>query len=200
LGDAYLVIRNTAICDNIGGFSPDHNEIFIAGDEGKDSDLIYLNSFVKGIDLPGSLPGNTDPMFLSPADALNAPTLGQWFDYTPKIGSPLINKGDNSVVTLSKDLNGNARIYDGTVDIGAYESQSIDPPKFNENIESKAIWAYQNRLFVRVNTPASLRIFSTNAVLVKQMNHLEVGIHEIPLPQGIYIVELEGIREKIIIR
>ncbi len=36
-------------------------------------------------------------------------------------GSPCIDTGDNGVVTVAIDLDGNARIIDGTVDMGAYE-------------------------------------------------------------------------------
>jgi hypothetical protein len=37
--------------------------------------------------------------------------------------SPCINWGDNSVVTNATDLDGNTRIVEGTVDMGAYEYQ-----------------------------------------------------------------------------
>jgi hypothetical protein len=36
--------------------------------------------------------------------------------------SPCINAGDNTVVTNALDLDGNTRLYDGTVDMGAYEA------------------------------------------------------------------------------
>jgi hypothetical protein len=201
LGDVNLVIRNTAVCDNLSFGNSARNEIFMVEGEGKSFDLDDLNSFVKGIDLDGaSLSGETDPLFVAPAEAPFAPTGNQWFDYLPKIGSPLINKGVNSVVSTSKDLNGNARIYGGTVDIGAYESQGVDPPAFNDNIESKSIWSYRNRLFVHLNSPATLKVYSINGMLVKQINNLSAGIHELPLPQGIYVVELgNGTVKKIII-
>jgi len=38
--------------------------------------------------------------------------------------SPCINAGNNGVVTVSADLDGNARVKGGTVDIGAYEVQT----------------------------------------------------------------------------
>jgi hypothetical protein len=43
-------------------------------------------------------------------------------DLSPQSGSPAINAGDNSFVTVTKDINGNTRIQNGTVDIGAVES------------------------------------------------------------------------------
>ncbi|MBR4654923.1 MAG: SUMF1/EgtB/PvdO family nonheme iron enzyme [Kiritimatiellae bacterium] len=42
-------------------------------------------------------------------------------DYRLTAGSPCIDAGDNSYVTSDKDLAGNARIANGTVDIGCYE-------------------------------------------------------------------------------
>lgn len=44
--------------------------------------------------------------------------------YTLKSNSPLVNKGDNSLGSsgYTKDLNKNARIQKGTIDIGAFES------------------------------------------------------------------------------
>ncbi|MHB9011475.1 MAG: choice-of-anchor Q domain-containing protein [Ignavibacteriaceae bacterium] len=42
--------------------------------------------------------------------------------------SPAANAGNNSYVTLAKDLDGNTRIQDGTVDMGAYESSSAYAP------------------------------------------------------------------------
>ena len=52
-------------------------------------------------------------------------TIQEYFlndDYSPMPYSPAVNKGDNSYVTLEKDILGNPRIQNGTVDIGAVES------------------------------------------------------------------------------
>ena len=43
-------------------------------------------------------------------------------DYSPKSNSPVVNSGDNSHVTVDKDILGNPRIQNGKVDIGAIES------------------------------------------------------------------------------
>ena len=49
-------------------------------------------------------------------------------DYRLTAGSPCIDAGDNSHVTGDKDLAGNARIANGTVDIGCYEYGAATPP------------------------------------------------------------------------
>ncbi|MBO7726436.1 MAG: right-handed parallel beta-helix repeat-containing protein [Thermoguttaceae bacterium] len=51
-------------------------------------------------------------------------------DYTLKAGSPAINKGNNSYISVNsypKDLAGKTRIAGGSVDIGAYEYQGTPP-------------------------------------------------------------------------
>ena len=58
---------------------------------------------------------NSDPMFVDPA-------IG---NYRLQDGSPAMDAGDNNVITNTTDLNGNPRIISCTVDMGAYESQTI---------------------------------------------------------------------------
>lgn len=62
-------------------------------------------------------------------------------DYTLKLGSPVINKGDNihfsGLDENTKDLAGNARVYnynnDGIIDMGAYESPYNSPLQADGN-------------------------------------------------------------------
>jgi hypothetical protein len=82
-----------------------------------------------GIVYPG--PGNIDddPLFVRNPD----PGLdGQWGtddddygDLHLQPGSPCIDVGDNSAVTVPTDLDGNPRIVNDVVDMGAYEFQMI---------------------------------------------------------------------------
>ncbi len=68
-----------------------------------------------------NLPTDTDPLFTDP-DAGN---------YSPLYESPVINKGKNTLFdglgADTKDLAGNTRLFDTTVDMGAYECQILQP-------------------------------------------------------------------------
>ena len=72
-----------------------------------------------GSDGGGNL--DADPQFVAPVDAGQSPTIGGNYHLLP--GSPAIDVGDNSAVTVDTDLDGNARIAGGAVDMGPYEAQ-----------------------------------------------------------------------------
>src|SRR5690606_19585972 len=86
--------------------------------------VTYLNSLVEGVttNANGNIDGATDPMFTDMPDFNTAPFAGG--DYTLQLCSPIINKGNNTHISGStSDISGNSRIYNGTVDLGAYEVQ-----------------------------------------------------------------------------
>lgn len=67
----------------------------------------------------GSNNSTSNPFFVAPLPTGAAPAVGG--NYRLQGCSPAINTGDNSAVTATTDLDGNARIYNTTVDRGAYE-------------------------------------------------------------------------------
>lgn len=76
----------------------------------------YSSAFTNSCTTPEpSGTGNitNDPQFVNAAAG----------NYRLKTNSPCINRGDNSFVQGTKDLDGNPRIAYGTVDMGAYEAQ-----------------------------------------------------------------------------
>jgi hypothetical protein len=91
----------------------------------------YTNCLVKGLNLTTTGTGNldgtlssNDPLFVNQPDFNSAPTTSGNLRLQPC--SPVINKGNNSLVPTgtTTDLDGNARIFGSTVDMGAYELQS----------------------------------------------------------------------------
>jgi hypothetical protein len=70
-----------------------------------------------GIDYDGNL--EADPLFVTPVDPNDAPTTEG--NLRLQEGSPAIDAGNNSYVTVPTDLDGRARILGNAVDMGAYE-------------------------------------------------------------------------------
>ncbi|HHW86963.1 MAG TPA: hypothetical protein GX400_12230, partial [Chloroflexi bacterium] len=62
---------------------------------------------------------DANPLFVAPISATGAPTTTG--NYRLQAGSPAIDAGNNLSVTATTDLDGNPRIANGVVDMGAYE-------------------------------------------------------------------------------
>ncbi len=229
--NAYPVITNTTICGNksfdasatggIGIFAtlearPHFKNSVIWGNKSNiqgaeniyiegiaSNNPIFTYSFIENIDLgETNLNGNTNPMFVNPVDADFVPTISDFGDYRLLPTSPLINKGNNADMVLLYDLDGQDRIYGNTIDIGAYEAQNIDLVENERIVAEKSIWSHQNNLHVRIgNNTATVRIYSINGMLIRQVNNLGEGIHVLTLPDGLYIVTLStGETTKILIK
>ncbi|QTE22995.1 FG-GAP-like repeat-containing protein [Polaribacter cellanae] len=85
-----------------------------------DSGSFTVNySYLKGENPTGTNNINgttlTDPLFV------NAKTN----NYNLQANSPLLNLGDNTVNTQTKDLAGNSRVFNTTIDLGAYEYDAL---------------------------------------------------------------------------
>ena len=187
-GTSSPVIRNTVVWGNVAKeLDPDshYNEFYNTGKAGSNED----------IDIQSSLLGDrvtfiTKPsVFAGPADANLAPTTEG--DYKPDKGSILINAGNNTFVSTTVDLSGKPRIFDKTVDIGAYEYQDISTVGIAETMIEKSIWAESGNLFVRIDKPAMVHIYSIEGILVQQ-TQLSAGTKAISLPQGFYFVSLNN--------
>ena len=195
-GIAKVSVLNTVIWGNKGS---EIDNFYAEGEWGTEN--IFSGSLIEGFNDLGAtnLPGNTNPMFLESVEAKFAPTIDG--DYQLTLESPLIDKGVNTHISLTNDLLGNTRKYNGTVDIGAYESQGTTPV-FNEtDFSEKAIWTHDGNLYIRISQSTTLHVYTLNGTTVKQINKMEAGTYSIPLPHGVYIVSLNnGLVEKVIIR
>jgi hypothetical protein len=81
------------------------------------------NSLVQGSTSTanGNISGAINPLFVSAP----SPGLNTGGDYHLQPCSPVVNRGKNSYISQTTDLDGNARIYNVTVDMGAYEQQAV---------------------------------------------------------------------------
>ena len=70
----------------------------------------------------------TPPHFVNPSLTAGAGDSTTNVDWHLQQGSPCINRGDNSAVTDSLDLDGTARIKRDTVDLGCYETDYYSVP------------------------------------------------------------------------
>ena len=124
--DPHPVITNCTFAGNIGGAIRSNNgstpTIVNSILWGNSGGSITGDAMVSFSDIEGGFPGtqnlNVDPLFLDPSGASGNYRL-------LKPDSPCLNAGDNAALQLpATDLDGNSRISNGTVDMGAYEDVS----------------------------------------------------------------------------
>jgi hypothetical protein len=98
-----------------------------------ESSIVYYNTLTNGTqanyDIGSFLNSCTTPMPLSNINCItNEPGFldAAHGDFHLASNSPCINSGNNQSVFTPADLDGNLRLVDGLVDIGAYEYQTAD--------------------------------------------------------------------------
>ena len=77
-----------------------------------------VNSLIKGVNPPGA--GNLDGTLLANAPQFFSPVNVK---FTEKPCSPTVNAGNNSFIAATTDSEGNPRVFETTVDMGAFELQ-----------------------------------------------------------------------------
>jgi hypothetical protein len=119
------------------------NSSQIAGSQG-----VAIHSIFETLPGTDNLPGtpNADILFVSPVSHTLAPTTAG--DYRVQANSPALNVGTNSAIPVDQydldydadtnelvlyDLDGNPRVVNGTIDIGAYEHQTLAAIVLNES-------------------------------------------------------------------
>src|SRR5690606_3565305 len=149
-----------------------------------------------GIDLGGNL--DIDPLFIDPENE----------NYRLNIGSPAINMGDNSFFNATstpdlslfqKDLDGNNRIVDNVIDIGAYEFDEtlLSVNDFNV-INTIKIYPNPTSDYIYINIENSdidsVKVYSMQGKEVLTTNTKNVNLSD--LSSGIYIVMVRSIEGK----
>jgi hypothetical protein len=149
--DSSPTIMNSTVTENSaefsgGGFYCIRSNVTVMntilwGDTGGEIDGWGSSITVTYSDVQGGWTGegniNADPLFVNTANA----------DYHLQESSPCIDAGDNSAIPPSTvlDLDGNPRIVNGVVDMGAYEGRIVQPKTaYNPNPVDGAEYVYPN--------------------------------------------------------
>jgi hypothetical protein len=126
-----MAFRNTVIWNNLdvngGGSQSASLSDFFSGDiVGVDHSLIQnftATAFTGTGNLDGTDPAS-NPLFRDPVGPSGAPGLAG--DLRLQIGSPVRDRGSNAFVSgIDTDLDGEARIFGGVVDLGPYEGTDV---------------------------------------------------------------------------
>ncbi|MCB4797831.1 T9SS type A sorting domain-containing protein [Neotamlana laminarinivorans] len=121
-------------------------------------------------------------------------------DYKPTSASNyIVDQGDNAYFDLALfgdlDLAGNDRIFNSTIDLGAFEYDStlgIDDVSLNTNSLKLYPNPVKDRMFVKSNEQIeSVSIYNINGQLLKKSNNIENGIDVSVLPSGLYMIYIK---------
>ena len=210
-GQGEVHIRNSILYGNIA--YPYYNQNFYWNNTGLGSfgtqEVTIKNSIIGdsggssnwdadkfGVDLGGNL--DIDPLFIDPENE----------NYRLNIGSPAINMGDNSFFNATstpdlslfqKDLDGNNRIVDNVIDIGAYEFDEtlMSADDFNV-INTIKIYPNPTSDYIYINIENSdidsVKVYSMQGKEVLTTNTKNVNLSD--LSSGIYIVMVRSIEGK----
>ena len=105
------IVGNTGVGGNGGTMNCDLIGCISLNDEGAAIDINPSNSYSCGVGYTGTGSITNNPLFISASD------------FRLANNSPCLNTGTNGAWTTGTDLDGNPRIFNGTVDMGCYERQ-----------------------------------------------------------------------------
>ncbi|MCI2228605.1 T9SS type A sorting domain-containing protein [Polaribacter sp. MSW13] len=139
----------------------------------------------------------TNVTSLDPAtDDLNLDT-----EYKPTSASNyIVDQGDNAYYDVALfgdlDLSGNDRVFNTTIDLGAYEYDSSTLDINDIALNSKTFKLYpnpvSNKIFISATEHVkSLAIYNLNGQLMKQVNSIADGVDVSQLPVGMYMIQIQ---------
>jgi hypothetical protein len=145
---AYSTLRNCTLSGNTGGpFGVQsafecvlyNSIVYYNSSPNGDNHIASQLNYCCTIPMPTNGVGNITnaPLFVDPAAG----------DFHLQAGSPCIDTGNNSFVYGTTDLDGNPRVMDGVVDMGAYEFFSLGPPLITSQPASQTVYAGSNVTF-----------------------------------------------------
>ncbi|MFD1015358.1 T9SS type A sorting domain-containing protein [Winogradskyella rapida] len=121
-------------------------------------------------------------------------------EYKPTSASNyIVDQGDNAYYDVALfgdlDLSGSDRVFNTTIDLGAYEYNStlgIDDVSLNTNSVKLYPNPASDKLFISTTAQVErLVIYNINGQLVKQTNALTNSVDVSQLPSGLYMVQIQ---------
>ena len=192
IGISLPVFSNTIIWDNQAphgypnlynngatGSMPTMHESYIEGEPSPFMNKIKTNDFAH---IANGFASHVAPGF--------APTTEG--DYRLNQNSPFIDKGKNIHWSIETDLAGNPRVYGKSIDLGVYEYQGYNPKDAGIIEEDYRIWASHGQVTIQLDRPATIRIYTVEGQLIRQYNDEKQGTKIVNLPNGIYLISLNG--------
>lgn len=165
---------------------------------------IYMTNVIGTIAVSNSIGEDNFSNIADKTDTSDAdPNLTKTNLYKLQAGSPAIDAGDNSKIPelVTTDLLGNARIHNGTVDLGAYEYGSVPLSTHNLVVNESEFKIYpnpvSNSLFVN-STSDIVRVGVYNILGKKVLETTAKKIDVHSLASGVYILKLENKSGKIV--
>lgn len=115
-------------------------------------------------------------------------------DYSLDACSPAVNSGNNSYAAAQTDIIDNSRIYDGIVDMGAFESQSSCTPSPREiTAAEKGFLVYPNPAMDYIHLDMEEEDIDCNILDMSGQQVLSSSVKTIDiqdLPKGIYLIRV----------
>lgn len=133
----------------------------------------------------------TDNQFKNPTSVVGSQVSLPEYDWTLLDSSICINRGDNSVVYGTVDLQGDARIQHDIVDLGAYESDynKVWTGINKQGVNSFAYYNSINNSLIFQDQVNQVQVFNIQGANILSLNHSSNQIFLPQLPQGVYLVK-----------
>lgn len=164
---------------------------YVAGSDAATDSLLLTNSNLL-MDNETPVTANRETVFSNPnlTRGLNSTAISDWHLIS---GSPCIDAGDTNGSSLYRyDLDGNTRKYNGRVDMGCYENQTVGIAAALATLQA---WPNptSDRVLISAPQPTTVTLYNTlgqrlRSLPVNGSAQLSLG----HLPQGLYLLRTSG--------
>lgn len=111
-------------------------------------------------------------------------------------GKPEFQEG---VDAFSKDLAGNARVVEDQISLGAYQGKTTSAIAQVEAAAKAVVYGVEGAVSVEVAEKAVASVYTLTGALVKTVV-LNAGVNNISMANGLYLVQVDGVAYKAIVK